>query len=209
MIKKMSFGIGLGMAAFLGGFVVNQQLSHDSSKIGIHIAGSPIIYTKEEMSATANLILSGEVMEVLPARWNTGNGEQPEEITGDFTIYHDVIIKPKKVYKGDTSKENVTVRVYEGKIPGGMMVESEQEPEFTKEENVLLFLAYDDGHYNTAKSQDFYVTVGMFQGKYTLKGTSVKNKKEKLDVENLENTIEKHKKDRKPSWQEKEPGFEP
>ncbi|WP_217556067.1 hypothetical protein [Paenibacillus sp. GbtcB18] len=201
MKKLLSIGMTVAILATacftIGFYFYNSKQKPDDT---IVIAGQLPNYSKEEMASTSPVIIKGVVSSIGEAKWNTPDGLEPKEIKFSDVIYHDVKIKVDKVLKGSPS-EYVNVRVYEGEVPAGKTirkVESEGEPQFNLNENVLIFLDNDDTAYSKSKEKDHLITRGMFQGKFSLKNGKAENRKETLTEQELTTTISSYKNNKWP-----------
>lgn len=77
-----------------------------------------------------------------------------------------MVIKTEKYLNSKYTGEKIVVRINKGEDKD-TIVYSALEPDFSEGEKVLLFLARDDSDVKT--DEDYYVVVGMKQGKYVLK----------------------------------------
>ncbi|NRQ56298.1 hypothetical protein [Brevibacillus sp. HD1.4A] len=206
-------GIVLGTLVILTGLTTGSamalNLQNNSPTERIHIASYLDTFTNQELASGASLILEGTVLEIHPATWNTPSGRMPKDIKLNDIVYTDVSIKIDTILKG-TPKSNdvVTVRVYKGEIPGEFAFSSDTEADFSNNEKVLLFLMEDDSIYNKDKSQNHYVIMGQYQGKYTVEQKKVSNFKSTLDTKSIYEVIEKHKDDPTPEILVKQEGAE-
>jgi len=205
--------IALGTIVILAGITIGSVMAvnaHNNSAIErIHIAPYLDTFTDEDLAAGASLILEGTVLKIEPSKWNTDAGKKPKDILLNDIIYTDVKIKVDTPLKGDSDSDDVvTVRVYKGEIPGQFAFSSDTEPDFSKNEKVLLFLMEDDSIYNKDKSLDHYVVMGQYQGKYTIEKRKVSNFRSTLDTSSIHNIIEKHKNDPTPEILIKQEGPE-
>lgn len=88
---------------------------------------------------------------------------QPSKSGGFYTI---VEIKVEESFKQQIDKTTVKIRI-EGGERNGIEYWAEDQPEFEVDEYVFVFLHSPD------KIRDYeYVVFGMFQGKYSVKGTT-------------------------------------
>lgn len=116
----------------------------------------------EDLNSQSNVVLIGTIKEIFPSKWNTPNGERPENKIDNSEIlevmYTDITIHVNEYLKNPLSSEEVTVRVPGGTI-GNETIWIEDAPSFEQNETVLLYLR--------GESSPFDVT-GMSQGKFTV-----------------------------------------
>lgn len=161
--------------------------------------------TKEELAAASSLIVEGVVEQVLPARWNTVDGQEPSDFsTGAYTIYHDVGIRVDEVLKGSgLSGKIIQVRVFTGHVPSGKSVRTvvcSEEPVYSKDERVLAFLSSDSTMYNLNNETDHYITTGAMQGKYLISGDTASTRSDKSALQDLRSIVERHRNDPLPGY---------
>jgi len=113
----------------------------------------------------SDVIVMGEVKEILPSRWTTADGKRPEKIDGEL-IYTDVIIEVEKYFKNPQPTKEITVRTLGGTVDKDLMI-AEDEAEFEPNERVLLFLTSEDPFTNNIGGQHFRVK-GWMHGKFTI-----------------------------------------
>lgn len=129
------------------------------------------LYTHEELSNYSDTIVIGTVKEILPPRWNTIDGKQPNktrrELLRENVIYTDVVISVDEYIKNPLVSREVIVRTTGGKI-GNVNVTTDSDPSFKVGEKVLLFLSKD----NSSDTKDFapehFIVTDFYLGKYTL-----------------------------------------
>ncbi|HII02979.1 TPA: hypothetical protein HA351_15445 [Methanosarcinaceae archaeon] len=143
----------------------------------------------EELAKKSDLILIGSVKEILPARWSTPDGGQPEnaiEALGrDEVIYRDVVISVDEYLKNSLSSNEVVVRVLGG-IVGNLGMDVEDEASFEPGEDVLLYLVEDTSPATKDLKPEHFRVTGISQGKYTLTGDGKAVKSgETVDLEEL------------------------
>ncbi|GEM_PF-4012280 len=116
-------------------------------------------------------IIEGKVQSIMPTRWNTDNGEENQNSEYNDTIYHDVKFKVEKIIKGEDIKDNIiTLRIYSGVVEDKgvnnikQLIDKDQ-PEFSLNENCILFLVKDDSDYNK-KNENVYLVYNCINGKY-------------------------------------------
>ncbi|MHB1421334.1 MAG: hypothetical protein ACYCX4_17430, partial [Bacillota bacterium] len=150
------------------------------------------------LSAKSSVIVEGTVSKVLPTRWNTDEGKEPDAFSGNDMIYQDTIINVSSVLKGEISaNQPIIVRTYGGEYQAGKNIKAvlneDSYGKFSEGENVILFLILDDTNYNRNHSTNYYILTGMNQGKYLINGNEVKNPHGPKDKNTLLDTISKHK----------------
>ena len=127
----------------------------------------------EDLAKKSDLILIGSVKEILPARWNTPDGEQPEDAfegSGlNDVIYRDVVISVDQYLKNPLSSNEVIVRTLGGTV-GNLTLAVEDEPSFEPGDDVLLYLVEDAYPATKDLEPEHFRVTGSFQGKYTLTG---------------------------------------
>jgi len=95
----------------------------------------------------ADLIVEGRVVEIGDAEWDTPTGSRPENVSReDVTeIHREVRLDVTRVLKGEP-RETVNVRVSGGKTSTYDLRDSSA-PNFTKNEEVILFLREYQGEF--------------------------------------------------------------
>lgn len=154
-------------------------------------------FSEEDMASMASLIVEGKILNISETRWNTVDGKQPLQVKFEDTQYNEVLISPEHIYKGNV-KDNTPVKV---RVFGGTYTENGQviedceniAPQFSKNEEVIVFLANDDSPYNKDKSNDYYAVLGSKQGKYSVNGDIIQSSERKVERKDLEANIEKYK----------------
>lgn len=145
-------------------FVIGILAFNFSSKTSIMSSDFPVKGMRELVN-DSDVILYGEVLDILESKWSNPNYEKGEHISN--IIVTDVLVKIKKVYKGiPYHKKEVVVRVAYGQVGGATLIYND-EPSFIVGEETILFLrepyaASDD------LSEDYYFTTGLLQGKFSL-----------------------------------------
>lgn len=125
-------------------------------------------YSLDKLLSKADSIVVGEVIEILQSKWNTIDGKKPENRSDQsYYIYTDNRIKVGEYLKNPLSMETVTVRVLGGIVGQDKMVVEDQ-PFFSVNENVLVFLKKDDDARTKDVGGQHYVTVGAMQGKISI-----------------------------------------
>jgi len=117
------------------------------------------------LAKSSDVIVIGEVKEILTSRWTTKDGKRPVKID-DERIYTDVIIKVEEYLKNPQPTKEITVRTLGGKVGKDSMI-VEDEAEFEPNEKVLLFLTTEDPFTKNIGRQHFRVT-GWMHGKFKI-----------------------------------------
>ena len=148
--------------AFIVGFASFHFIPND--KI-ITVSGIYAFKTKAELVDDSSVIIKGTVKEILPSKWSN-----PDFIKGNNIrniIQTDIIVNISEVYKGEPyNKESIAVRINKGKVDDTEVV-SDGYPDFIIGEEVVLFLSEDEGDLAN-KEENYYVSTGMLQGKFSL-----------------------------------------
>lgn len=149
------------------------------------------------MSSMASDIIKGKVLSISDSKWNTLDEKQHSKINFEDMQYKEVLINPEQTYKGSIKNDStIKIRVYGGTYEqDGQKYEvfTDVTPQFSKDESVILFLAYDDSPYNKNKSNDYYVVLGSRQGKYKVNGEQLETTDRNIGKKDLESIIEKYK----------------
>lgn len=138
--------------------------------IGIYINFIP--YTHKELSRHSDTIVIGTVKEILPSRWNTKDGKQPNKTITELNptdelIYTDIIINVDKYLKNPLASQEVIVRVINGTVRNFSMT-SDAEPKFERGEKVLLYLSKDTNPSTKNIGPEHFIVTNFFRGKFTL-----------------------------------------
>ena len=120
-------------------------------------------WTESEMILDADLIITGEVKELLPSKWSNTDLHRGEGIRN--ILQTDVVINIEDILKGERTEKTVTVGIDKGE-DAKTIVYSDGYPDFATGEKVLLFLSRDDS--DVATNEDYYVLTGMKYGKYNI-----------------------------------------
>ncbi|WP_292388854.1 hypothetical protein [Methanosarcina sp. UBA5] len=131
-----------------------------------------IHYTHEELSNYSDTIVIGTVKEILPPKWNTMDGKQPNKPLTEIdrlndTIYTDIVIGVDEYLKNPLSSKEVIVRSTVGTI-GNVSMTSDAEPSFKTGEKVLLYLSKDDNPATKDVGPEHFIVTDFFEGKFTL-----------------------------------------
>ena len=115
----------------------------------------------------SDLIVTGKVSGFGKSKWSNPNFERGEEISN--VMQTDVYVSVDSVLYGDASSEKIAVRIDEGEDETTIF-HSDGYPDFEIGKPILLFLARDRS--DVATDEDYYILVGMKQGKYDLDDSS-------------------------------------
>ncbi len=148
------------------------KLENNSGEpIGIGICIDFIPYTHEELRDYSDTIVIGTVKKILPSRWNTKDGKQPDkpitELNSSDIIYTDIVIGVDEYLKNPLSSKEVIVRVVGGMI-GNVNVTTDAEPSFNNSEKVLLYLSKEDSPNTKDIGPEHFIVTDFHRGKYTL-----------------------------------------
>jgi len=154
----LAFFIVGGAAIFLA--VISLPLTMQSSALW-----DPIVLNNSYLAQESDVIVIGEVKEIIPSRWTTEDGKKPVNFY-DERIYTDVIIEVDEYLKNPQPTEEITVRTMGGKV-GYDRIISEDEAEFEPDEKVLLFLTTHDPYTENIGGEHFRVR-GLMHGKFTI-----------------------------------------
>ncbi|KEO84896.1 hypothetical protein [Tumebacillus flagellatus] len=158
----------------------------------IEVHGILPLKTKTDLIGESEVIVRGKVKDLLPSRWSNPNWERGQTIRN--IVQTDVVVHVNQVYKGTPYDKDIAVRVDKGEV-GNTVWKSEDEPDFTKGEDVILFLNQDNS--DVARPEEtYYVLSGMLQGKFSLdpkhpEDKRFHNDKESIDPASLTDEIPK------------------
>ena len=151
----------------------NTELENNNNDpIGINICIDFIPYTHEELSNYSDTIVIGTVKEILPPRWNTADGKQPNKLLHkldypDGIIYTDIVISVDEYLKSPLSSGELIVRVTGGTI-GDFSMTTDADPIFKTGEKVLLYLSKDERSSTRDIGPEHFLVTDFYRGKYTL-----------------------------------------
>ena len=103
------------------------------------------------------------VSEIKESRWSNPDFLRGTDIRN--ILQTDIVVDVDNNMYGDTENNSVIVRINKGEDENTIFCD-ENTPDFTLNENVLLFLARDDSDVKT--DEDYYVLVAKKQSKYEL-----------------------------------------
>lgn len=179
----------------VGAFNIEKKVE----KQEIHVDGIIASKTIDELILDSDLIVKGKVKEILKSKWSNEGLSRGKDIRN--ILQTDIVINVDEVLDGSLNKAYVIVRINKGEDEK-TIVYSEGYPDFSVDENVLLFLSRDDSDVKT--NEDYYVLTGMRQGKYELNKLSTSttektdiyvNDKEEMNILELKENIPKVKKE--------------
>lgn len=151
-----------------------------------HGSISPLIIKQSVLELTQHStdVLYGTVSEIRPAQRTTN------KLTGDVSIYHDILLTVTKPLKGKAG-ETVVIRVPGGTYGSGrnaFTLEVEDVPIFAPGEHVLVFLSKGtDGFFELPDG--YYVVSGWVQGKYQINGNQAANVERSVPIAQIEQEI--------------------
>ncbi len=176
--------------------VVRHNIRPDKTEI--NIKGVMPHKTESQMILDSDLIICGKVKKIKESKWSNKDFERGNEIRN--ILQTDIVINVEKVLSGECDNSEVIVRIDKGEDEN-TIVYSEGYPDFTKGEEVLLFLSRDDS--DVATDEDYYVLTGMKQGKYNINNTAALSEKAaakvfsngeaSIDIETLKVKIKEEK----------------
>lgn len=130
-----------------------------------------IPYTHEELRDYSDMIVIGTVKEILPPKWNTIDGKQPDKEITDLSheniIYTDIVVSVDEYLKNQSSSKEVIVRITGGTI-GRVGMSTDADPSFKIGEKVLIYLSKDDNPYTKDFGPEHFIVTDFHRGKYTL-----------------------------------------
>jgi hypothetical protein len=150
------------------------------------VSGIIIPYTLDELIESADVIVSGTVIDILPSK--EGQLLKNDNRT---LIYTDVIIKVQTYLKGQTGYDTIAVRTRGGQV-GDKVIIAEDEPEFDIGEQVLLYLAFlDIGEAPEGMNMQSVLKLDTTQGKAVIKGDTVINADKDNSILSIQELTEK------------------
>ena len=162
MSKKIKFILPalLGVGVVSGLLMSNSEQPIQKKHLIVH----GIMPEKEvpQLVADTDVIVVGKVDQINPSMWSNENPYAP--VDARAIIQTDIDVNVTDVLKGELNDpEKVVVRIEKGETDDAILT-SEGYPDFSENEDVMLFLSRDDG--DLATSEDYYVLTGMRQGKF-------------------------------------------
>lgn len=148
-----------------------EEFSASNAPRTITVSSCVVYLSPDNLTKDSDIVLTGSVKEILPAKWSTSDGKEPlnpiEDLGLDVVIYRDVVVSVDEYLKNSLSSSEVIVRVPGGTI-GNFTLDVEDMPSFEPGEKVLLFLGEDMDPATEALSPEHFVVYGNFQGKFSL-----------------------------------------
>jgi hypothetical protein len=128
-------------------------------------------YNLDKLTSISDIVVIAEVVDILPSRWNTQNGDKPtvNDVTS-YTIYTDVSVKIVESLKGslsNTADNTIVVRTMGGTV-GQDTQNVENQPSYSVNEKVLVFLKNDTDPRTKDVGNKHFVTAGLIQGKVSI-----------------------------------------
>jgi hypothetical protein len=139
----------------------------------VHLTSSSMLetLTHEDLGNYSDTIVIGTVKEILPSKWNTIDGKQPNkaltELNPNDLIYTDTTVSVDKYLKNPLLSNEVIVREIGGTV-GNVNMKSDDEPSFKPGEKVLIYLSKDTNPDIKNIGSEHFIVTGFFQGKFTL-----------------------------------------
>ncbi len=139
-------------------------------------------YSLDKLILRSDSIIVGHVVDIMPSRWNTTDGNKQEYKNEGDVIYTDVKIEVEKYLKGVYDTKIIAVRTLGGTV-GQYSQLVEDQPRYEKGEKVLVFLRKD-------MMNGYFVTVGLIQGKMVVSpDDKVVIDGKKVSLKDIETTI--------------------
>lgn len=136
----------------------------------------------DELIQLADLIVVGQFVEVQPSRWNTPNGNLPDNATleivseNKWSIFTDFKFKINNYIKHDTKAPIISIRVFQGEVGQDKMI-ANGEPSYEVGKEYFLFLFTDDGPTSSVSPGAYYGTSSPYQ---IINNKAISNKDEWL-----------------------------
>ena len=175
----------IGFAVFLF-----SQLKAEKHRDPILISASASMIDKslDDLIAEADLIVVGEVSKVNPSRWNTLDGELPENVTAKNIstkniIYTDFDFLVNQYIKGG-DESSINIRTFGGRV-GQDVITIDSEPILEKKQTYLLFLVKDLVGLTANVGNQHYLLLSSNQDTYKVvdgKATSFRDEQQLEDL---------------------------
>jgi hypothetical protein len=150
---------------------ITEQTNDVFEGITIEVSGCLPYMSHEDLSNESDVILMGNIKEILPSKWNTPDGERPTDVIEDLDhndlIYTDIVVNVDQYLKNPFSEKEVIVRTIGGN-DGYICMSVNYEPSFKTDEKVLLYLRDDTYAATHDVGFEHFVVTGGMQGKFTL-----------------------------------------
>lgn len=153
--------------------VIATPIHQEISDVGISSSTSGMMerYNLDKLVSLSDSVVIAEVVDILPSRWNTQNGEKSTVNDGtSHIIYTDVTIKIVEYLKGSlgNTTDNTTIVRTMGGMVGQDKQYVEDQPSYNVNEKVLIFLKNDSDPRTVDIGNKHFVTTGSMQGKITM-----------------------------------------
>lgn len=128
-------------------------------------------------------IAIGTIKDILPSSLGMDN-------SGNRIVFTDYVLIVKNTIKGNVDEE-VKIRIIGGSVGEGknkFSVFAEDEPDFVRGEEVLVFLSKNSGGFFDLPV-DYYAVKGSFQGKYQIINNEARNPKGIFKLDKIMNEI--------------------
>jgi|WetSurMetagenome_2_1015567.scaffolds.fasta_scaffold22157_3 hypothetical protein len=142
-MKIMYWGLGAGAVLVAGlaiFFLTQGSDTPASTKVNVtsrdNVTSSSQIWHEfgsEELIRTADVVLLGEVKEILPSEWG------PSYEHSSTVIHTDVLIEVRRWLSKTPAAELIAIRMYSGKVGNDVMIEQES-PVLTVGDQAVFFL---------------------------------------------------------------------
>lgn len=178
-MKKLYISILLAVVIVVGvATVVNTKSGNPTNIIAMNSWDNQIL-NNSLLAESSDSIIIGQVIEILPSRWNTPDGKKPvptdkmpaskeesEQKQKENNIYTDIIIKIDQQIKNKSTPATVIIRTLGGKVGEDAQIE-EDDAKFEIGERVLLFLTKEDPFTDNSMGTHYRVTGWKF-GKFSI-----------------------------------------
>jgi hypothetical protein len=153
--------------------VIATPIHQKISDVGISSSTSGMMerFNLDKLVSLSDSVVIAEVVDILPSRWNTQNGEKPTVNDGiSHIIYTDITIKIVEYLKGSlgNTTDNTTIVRTIGGMVGQDKQYVEDQPSYNVNEKVLIFLKNDSDPRTVDIGNKHFVTTGSMQGKITI-----------------------------------------
>lgn len=143
----------------------------------------------QQILNTTKFVIKGSVSSIESPEWNTGDKKKPILKSKNDIVYQNIIINVDKVLRGSIDSNKILIKVYKSNT----LAKQNGIEKFEDNENVILFLKYDDSIYNKDKDYSYYVLNGGPLGKYTIKDDNAINLVDQMSVDDLYKLITNNK----------------
>lgn len=148
----------------------------------------------DDLIAKSDLIVMGWEDTVYPSRWNTSDGNLPNDVTvetisSDMIIFTDISFHISEILKGKIEQSQVRVRTFGGEVKQDRVIVFGQ-PSLEAGQTYLLFLRPDTGTTSEIEPGHFLVT-GAIQGAYQISGDKATSASDEWLLQDLVDYIRK------------------